>query len=162
MAQQTDPHLARLDKFRNASGPTPTAQLRLAMQKAMQEECAVFRMGETLETGVKRIGEIYNRSGEISITDRGMIWNTDLVETLEYDNLIAQAAVTVASAVNRQESRGAHAREDFADRDDVNWMKHTLAWIDLPTGKVSLDYRPVHAYTLSNDISYIAPKARVY
>jgi succinate dehydrogenase / fumarate reductase flavoprotein subunit len=161
-AAQTDAHLARFDRFRNASGPTPTAKLRLEMQKTMQEDCAVFRMEETLKSGVERIAAIYARNSEIAITDRGLVWNTDLVETLEYDNLIAQAAVTVASAVNRQESRGAHAREDFADRNDKDWMKHTLAWLDLPTGKVKLDYRPVHAYTLSNDISYIAPKARVY
>jgi len=158
----TDPHLARLDRFRSASGPTPTAKLRLEMQKAMQEDCAVFRMGETLQSGVERIAAVYSRLPEISIADRGLIWNTDLVETLEFDNLIAQAAVTVNSAVNRQESRGAHAREDFAERNDEVWMKHTLAWLDISTGKVKLDYRPVHTYTLSNDISYIQPKARVY
>ena len=122
----------------------------------------MFRTGETLQTGVERIAKVYDRVSEISVADRGLIWNTDLVETLEFDNLIAQAAVTVNSAVNRQESRGAHAREDFADRDDKTWMKHTLAWLDLSTGKVKLDYRPVHTYTLSNDISYIQPKARVY
>ena len=159
---QTDPHLARFDRFRNANGPTPTAVLRNEMQRAMQDDCAVFRTGETLQSGVKRIAEVYGRVGEISVADRGLIWNTDLVETLEFDNLIGQAAVTVNSAVNRQESRGAHAREDFPDRNDADWMKHTLAWLDAPTGKVKLDYRPVHAYTMSNDISYIAPKARVY
>jgi succinate dehydrogenase / fumarate reductase flavoprotein subunit len=158
----TDGHLARFDRFRNASGPTPTARLRLEMQKAMQEDCAVFRMGETLQSGVERIAAVHARLPEISVADRGLIWNTDLVETLEFDNLIAQAAVTVNSAVNRQESRGAHAREDFADRDDANWMKHTLAWFDGATGKVKLDYRPVHTYTLTNDVSYIQPKARVY
>ncbi|HTK36294.1 MAG TPA: succinate dehydrogenase flavoprotein subunit [Caulobacteraceae bacterium] len=159
---QTEAHLARFDHFRNASGPTPTAQLRLEMQKAMQEDCAVFRTAETLESGVKRIAEVYNRLPEIAVTDRGLVWNTDLVETLEFDNLIANAAVTVNSAVNRQESRGAHAREDFPDRNDEVWMKHTLAWLDTSTGKVKIDYRPVHAYTMSNEISYIAPKARVY
>jgi succinate dehydrogenase / fumarate reductase flavoprotein subunit len=158
----TDPHMARFDRFRNASGPTPTAKLRLEMQKAMQEDCAVFRMGETLQSGVERIAAVYARLPEISVADRGLIWNTDLVETLEFDNLIGQAAVTVNSAVNRQESRGAHAREDFSDRNDEVWMKHTLAWLDTSTGKVKLDYRPVHTYTLSNDISYIQPKARVY
>ena len=94
--------------------------------------------------------------------DRSLIWNTDLVETLEFDNLIAQAVVTMDSAVNRQESRGAHAREDFADRDDKNWMKHTLAWLDPQNYKVTIDYRPVHTYTMTNDIAYIEPKARVY
>jgi succinate dehydrogenase / fumarate reductase flavoprotein subunit len=161
-AEQTDWHLDRFDKLRNASGPTPTARLRGEMQKAMQEDCAVFRMGDTLTSGVNRIAEIYGRRGELSVADRGLVWNTDLVETLEFENLIAQAAVTVNSAVNRQESRGAHAREDFADRNDAEWMKHTLAWIDQETGKVKIDYRPVHTYTMSNDIAYIPPKARVY
>jgi succinate dehydrogenase / fumarate reductase flavoprotein subunit len=161
-ASQVERHLERFDFFRNANGPTPTAKLRLEMQRAMQEDCAVFRTGETLETGVRRIADVYRRVPEISVADRGLVWNTDLMETLEFDNLIANAAVTVNSAVNRQESRGAHAREDFADRNDDVWMKHTLAWLDLKTGDVKIDYRPVHAYTMSNDISYIAPKARVY
>jgi succinate dehydrogenase / fumarate reductase flavoprotein subunit len=161
-ASQTDPHLARFDRFRNADGPTPTAKLRLEMQRAMQEDCAVFRTGETLQSGVKRIAEVYSRVHEISVADRSLVWNTDLMETLEFDNLIANAAVTVNSAVNRQESRGAHAREDFPDRNDQDWMKHTLAWLDHASGAVKLDYRPVHAYTMSNDVSYIAPKARVY
>jgi succinate dehydrogenase / fumarate reductase flavoprotein subunit len=154
-------HLARLDKFRNAKGGTPTAKLRLQMQRAMQDDCAVFRTGETLQQGVKRIGEVIKATSDISVSDRGMIWNTDLVETLEFDNLIVQAAATVNSAANRKESRGAHAREDFPDRDDNNWMKHTLAWVDA-AGSVRIDYRPVHAYTMSNDVEYIKPKARVY
>ena len=154
-------HLARFDKFRNASGGTPTAKLRATMQRAMQEDCAVFRTGETLQSGVKRIADVIGGVSDIGVTDRGLIWNTDLVETLEFDNLIVQAAATVNSAANRQESRGAHAREDFAERDDVNWMKHTLAWVD-DKGAVKLDYRPVHAYTMSNDVEYIKPKPRVY
>jgi len=154
-------HIDRLDRFRNASGSTPTAQLRLGMQEAMQETCAVFRTGETLTEGVDRIAALHAQAKDISVSDRGMIWNTDLVETLEFDNLLVNATATVNSAVNRQESRGAHAREDFSERDDVNWMKHTLAWVD-DAGKVSIDYRPVHTYTLSNDIAYIEPKARVY
>jgi succinate dehydrogenase / fumarate reductase flavoprotein subunit len=158
----TDGHLARLDRFRTANGGTSTAELRLEMQMAMQEDCAVFRMGETLKSGVDRIAQVYSRLTELSVADRGLIWNTDLVETLEFDNLIANAAVTVNSAVNREESRGAHAREDFPERNDDVWMKHTLAWLDSKTGAVSIDYRPVHAYTMSNDITYIAPKARVY
>ena len=157
----TDSHLERFDRLRNASGSTSTAALRLEMQRAMQEDAAVFRTGETLVSGVERIKAVFGRRADLKVTDRGLIWNTDLVETLELDNLIANAMVTVASAVNRQESRGAHAREDFPDRDDVNWMKHTLSWLD-PDGTVRLDDRPVHAYTLSNDVAYIPPKARVY
>jgi succinate dehydrogenase / fumarate reductase flavoprotein subunit len=132
------------------------------MQHAMQEDCAVFRTEETMREGVDKIAAVYSKLPDIKVTDRGLIWNTDLMETLEFDNLIVQAAVTVNSAVNRQESRGAHAREDFKDRDDKEWMKHTLSWLDPNTGKVTIDYRPVHAYTMSNDIAYIQPKARVY
>jgi succinate dehydrogenase / fumarate reductase flavoprotein subunit len=154
--------LARLDKLRHANGSTATAEMRLAMQHAMQEDAAVFRTGETLAQGQKRIAEIYGRRDDIKVSDRTLIWNTDLVETLEYENLIAQAAVTISSAVNRTESRGAHAREDFPNRDDKEWMKHTLSWLNPATGEVRLDYRPVHSYTLSNDVEYIPPKARTY
>ena len=159
---QVDKHLARLDTFRNASGATPTAKLRLSMQEAMQKDAAVFRTGDTLKEGVARLDEIHKASKDIGIKDRGLIWNTDLVEALEYDNLINQAVVTVNSAVNREESRGAHAREDFPNRDDEKWMKHTLMWIDTDTGQVKTDFRPVHTYTMTNDIAYIQPKARVY
>jgi len=152
--------LDRLDRFRHASGGTPTAELRLAMQRAMQNNCAVFRTGEVLEEGQKLIQNVYAGVPDIAVTDRTMIWNTDLMETLEFDNLIAQAQVNMDSAANRTESRGAHAREDYPDRDDENWMKHTLAWWS--DGETTIDYRPVHAYTMSNDISYIEPKARVY
>ncbi|MGY6532738.1 succinate dehydrogenase flavoprotein subunit [Glycocaulis sp.] len=157
-----DATLARFDRFRNASGGTPTAKLRLDMQRAMQENCAVFRTQDVLDEGVERIAKVISGSADIAIQDRSMIWNTDLVEALEFDNLIAQAAVTVNSAAARTESRGAHAREDFPDRDDTKWMKHTLSWYDEKTGKVTLGDRPVHEYTLSNDIAYIEPKARVY
>jgi succinate dehydrogenase / fumarate reductase, flavoprotein subunit len=153
--------LSRLDKFRNASGKTPTAQLRAKMQKVMQSNCAVFRTGEVLDEGSNLIHEVLGGVADLKVTDRSLIWNSDLVETLEFDNLIVQAVVTMDSAVNRTESRGAHAREDFPDRDDKNWMKHTLAWLDAK-GVVKIDYRPVHTYTLTNEVTYIEPKARVY
>jgi len=153
--------LARLDKFRHASGGTPTADLRLRMQKVMQTNCAVFRTGQVLEEGHKLIHDVHGAVSDVRVTDRSLIWNSDLVETLELDNLVAQAVVTMDSALNRTESRGAHAREDFPERDDKNWMKHTLAWLD-DKGNVRIDYRPVHAYTLTNDVAYIEPKKRVY
>jgi len=154
--------VSRLDRFRNANGATPTADLRLRMQKTMQEHCAVFRTGDLLQKGHARIYETWKASADVRVSDRSLIWNSDLIETLEYDNLIAQAVVTMDSALNRQESRGAHAREDFPDRDDKNWMKHTLSFIDQAAAKVTIDYRPVHTYTLTNDVQYIEPKARVY
>jgi succinate dehydrogenase / fumarate reductase flavoprotein subunit len=157
-----DKILARLDRFRNASGSTPTSELRLRMQKVMQTNCAVFRDGPVLKEGVGKIREIWSESEDISVRDRSLIWNSDLVETLEYDNLIAQAAVTVVGAENRKESRGAHAREDYPKRDDQNWMKHTLAFADCAEKSVRLDYRPVHTRTLTNEVKYIEPKARVY
>ncbi|CAH1653971.1 MULTISPECIES: succinate dehydrogenase flavoprotein subunit [unclassified Chelatococcus] len=161
-ANSAEMSLSRLDKFRYASGGTPTAELRLQMQRTMQSNCAVFRTGEVLEEGRALIKEVWTGAADVKVTDRSLIWNSDLVETLEFDNLITQAVVTMEGAANRTESRGAHAREDYASRDDVNWMKHTLAWVDETKKSVTLDYRPVHSYTMSNEIQYIEPKARVY
>jgi len=160
--EHTDWHIERLEHFRNAAGNTPTAQLRAAMQKTMHEDAAVFRTGETLQSGVERLEQVRKDMADIQTFDRGLIWNTDLMETLELDNLLCQAIVTVSGALNRQESRGAHAREDFSARNDQTWMKHTLTWYDGQTGQVKIDYRPVHAYTMTTDIEYIKPKARVY
>ncbi|OYY88849.1 MAG: succinate dehydrogenase flavoprotein subunit [Sphingomonas sp. 28-66-16] len=157
--------LGRLDHFRNAKGSKPTAQIRGEMQRTMQKHCAVFRDNALLTEGKAKMADIYASMADVGIVDRSLIWNTDLVETLELDNLVAQAVVTVNSAANRQESRGAHVNEDYPDRDDANWMKHTIATFDGWGGKggtVGIDYRPVHDYTLTDDIEYIKPKKRVY
>ena len=154
--------VSRLDHFRYADGDTPTAELRLKMQKTMQTNCTVFRTGEILLEGQKLIGEVWRGGEDIKVSDRSLIWNSDLLETLEYDNLITQAVVAMEGAATRKESRGAHAREDYPDRDDENWMKHTLSYVNAAKYEVKLDYRPVHDYTMTNEIEYIKPRARVY
>jgi succinate dehydrogenase / fumarate reductase flavoprotein subunit len=157
--------LTRLDHFRNAKGGTPTAKVRAEMQRTMQRHCAVFRDSALLAEGVQKIEAIYQGFQDVGVTDRSLIWNTDLVETMELDNLISQAVVTMKSADNRKESRGAHMHEDFPDRDDANWMKHTVTTFDGWGGKggaTAINYRPVHDYTLTDDVEYIKPKKRVY
>ena len=155
-----DDVIARFDATRNSDGDVTTAELRSQMQKVMQKHCAVFRDDEIMTEGKKLIEETWLDSENLKIKDKSLVWNTDLLESLEYKNLIAQAVVTMNSAHNRKESRGAHAREDFKERDDKNWMKHTLSWLD--DEKCKLEYRSVHEYTLSNEVKYIEPKARVY
>jgi len=160
-ASACDAALANLDKLRFASGSNATADIRLKMQRTMQRDAAVFRTGETLAEGAKQIREVNASFADVKVSDRSLIWNSDLIETLELQNLLGQAVVTMISAENRTESRGAHAREDFPKRDDENWMKHTLCSIDAQ-GNTKIDYRPVHMYTMSKDIEPVPPKARVY
>jgi succinate dehydrogenase / fumarate reductase, flavoprotein subunit len=157
---ETDKSLDRFDKIRNSNGTTMTSELRLKMQKTMQSKCAVFRTEKTLKEGVDQIRKPYEGMNDISVKDKSLLFNTDLVETLEFDNLIRQALTTMDSAYNRKESRGAHAREDFSKRDDKNFMKHTLAWQN--DSKVEIKYRDVHSRTLTNDVQYFPPKERVY
>jgi len=154
--------LARFDELRYASGDIPSADIRREMQKTMQSHCTVFRTEESLKQGVEKLKDVVAQFDKVRVCDHSLAWNTDLVETLELDNLLSQARVAIEGALNRPESRGAHARDDFPDRDDQNWMKHTLSYYDSASGQVSLDYRPVHDYTLTDEVEYIKPKKRVY
>ncbi len=152
--------LGRLDALRHSKGGSPTAAIRLAMQKTMQSNCAVFRTSEILEEGQRKIDAVYQQMADIGISDRSLVFNTDLIEALELDNMIGQAVVTMHSAAARRESRGAHMHEDYPNRNDEEWMKHSIGWFR--DGRVTLDARPVHQYTLTEEVSYIKPKARVY
>jgi succinate dehydrogenase / fumarate reductase flavoprotein subunit len=160
-ADSCDAALARLDKFRNAKGSRRTADIRMDMQRVMQSDAAVFRTGETLNEGKQKLAKVFDSFADVQVTDRSMVWNTDLIETLELDNLLGQAVATMHSAENRKESRGAQAREDFPNRDDVNWLKHTLCWVDAK-GATTIDYRGVHLNTLTDEVESVPPKARTY
>jgi succinate dehydrogenase / fumarate reductase flavoprotein subunit len=154
-------HLDRFDQLRHAGGSLRTADIRLAMQKTMQSHASVFRTGEVLQEGVDKLGQVMDSFADVKVSDRSLIWNTDLVETLELENLLQQAMVTIVGALNREESRGGHAREDFPERDDENWLKHSMLWLDAQHN-VSVAYRPVHMYTLTTEVEVIPPKKRVY
>ena len=153
--------VSRLDRLRNANGSRPTAEIRLEMQKIMQLDAAVFRTGESLAEGAHKLEQTYQSFADVRVSDRSLVWNTDLIETMELENLLMQATATIRSAVNRTESRGAHAREDYPNRDDQNWMKHTLVSVDGPA-QVRFEYRPVHLNTLTDDVETVPPKARTY
>ena len=160
-ADACDRSLANLDKLRHASGDTPTAVIRDRMQRTMQADAAVFRTGETLAEGVSKIREIHASFADVKVSDRSLVWNSDLMETFELQNLLGQSLATIVSAENRKESRGAHAREDFPDRNDAEWQKHSLTWVD-DAGNTRIDYRPVHMYTLDDEVEVVPPVARVY
>jgi succinate dehydrogenase / fumarate reductase flavoprotein subunit len=160
-SKYVDALVADFDRLRNAGGNNSAADIRDEMQQVMQNNAAVFRTGEVLGEGCKLISDVHASFGDIKVSDRSMVWNSDLVETLELRNLLGSAMVTMFGAENRKESRGAHAHEDHPDRDDENWMKHTIAKLD-ESGQVSIDYRPVHLYTLTDDVEFVPPKPRVY
>jgi len=156
-----DAAISRLDAVRHANGSRRASEIRVDMQRTMQNNCAVFRTADVLRDGVEKIDRIARSFSDLSIADRSMIWNSDLMEALELQNLLNQAVVALHSAENRTESRGAHARDDFPERDDKDWMKHTVSWLD-GDADVRLGYRPVHLFTLSNEVQVFPPKARTY
>jgi succinate dehydrogenase / fumarate reductase flavoprotein subunit len=160
-ADAAAPAVDRLDKVRHAKGSQRTADIRLSMQRVMQSDAAVFRTAETLNEGKAKLAEVFASFADVKVSDRSLVWNSDLIETLELDNLLGQAIATLHSAENRKESRGAQAREDFPNRDDQKWLKHTLCWVDA-AGASRFDYRAVHLNTLSDDVESIPPKARTY
>jgi len=160
-ASATEAALANFDRARNANGDIATADLRLNMQRIMQKDAAVFRTGDTLKEGCTKISQAFDAFANVKVSDRSLVWNSDLIETLELQNLLGQAVATMYSAEQRHESRGAHAREDFKDRDDANWMKHTLVSVDAK-GKASFDFRPVHLQPMTNEVAAVPPKARTY
>jgi succinate dehydrogenase / fumarate reductase flavoprotein subunit len=153
--------VARLDALRNAKGSEPTAAIRLGMQRTMQGHAAVFRTAESMQEGIDELEKVFASFADVGVTDRGLVWNTDLIETLELENLLLQAMGTIKAAINRTESRGAQAREDYPDRDDENWLKHTLVWVDR-SGEVRFDYRPVGLDTMTDEVEPVPPKARTY
>jgi succinate dehydrogenase flavoprotein subunit len=153
--------IERIDRLRHASGKLSTAQIRVSMQRVMQNHAAVFRTGESLREGMHLLGDVYASFADVRVADRSLVWNTDLIETLELENLLAQAVATIHAAENREESRGAQAREDFPQRDDEHWLKHTLVWVDTQ-GRVRIDYRPVHLQTLTDEVETVPPRKRVY